>query len=191
MLKKDSRLQLYVNYYSLNQVTIKNQLALLLILKILDYILGVTIFLKINFKDIYYYIPIIITNYQKIIFYIHYRYFKYNIILFRLIMLRGEDLPARVVITGVTDTRIAVAGSMLNARVSRCSLFCISRSYKLSTREGRAQGSPVLLLSRIRKGGGWEASPIWQYHLLAPSARIARPKRASRTENNVPVTIAC
>src|ERR1700744_5359829 len=104
-------------------------------------------------------------------------------------MLRGEDLPARVVITGVTDTRIAVAGSMLDAGVSHYSLFCIDRSYKLSTREGRAQGSPVLLLSKIRKGRGWEASPIGQYHLLAPSARIARPKRASRTENNVSVTV--
>jgi hypothetical protein len=46
----------------------------------------------------------------------------------------------RAVITSVTDTRIAVAGSMLDAGVSQCSLFCIDRSYKLSTRERKSLG---------------------------------------------------
>jgi hypothetical protein len=54
MLKKDSGLRLYINYYSLNKVTIKNRHPLLLINKMLNYLISAKVFIKLNLKDIYY-----------------------------------------------------------------------------------------------------------------------------------------
>ena len=56
--KKNSSLQLYINYYRLNKVTIKNQYLLSLINKTLDYLIGTIIFIKLDLKDTYYYIYI-------------------------------------------------------------------------------------------------------------------------------------
>ncbi|KAF2185720.1 hypothetical protein K469DRAFT_574959, partial [Zopfia rhizophila CBS 207.26] len=49
---------LYVNYRSLNKVTKKNYFTLLLISKILDCLVNLIRFIKLNFKDTYYYIKI-------------------------------------------------------------------------------------------------------------------------------------
>ena len=84
ILKKDKELRLYIDYRSLNIVIIKNKYLLSLIIKILDYLYSVKQFLKLDFKDIYYYIYIKYNNEQKIAFYIYYNYFKYFIILFKL-----------------------------------------------------------------------------------------------------------
>jgi hypothetical protein len=56
--KKDGGLRLYVDYRGLNKVTIKNRYLLPLISKILDRLSGAKYFLKIDLKDIYYYILI-------------------------------------------------------------------------------------------------------------------------------------
>ncbi len=58
MLNKDKSLCLYINYYILNKVTKKNCLALLLINEILNCLTKTKFLLKINFKNIYYYILI-------------------------------------------------------------------------------------------------------------------------------------
>ena len=58
ILKKDRGLYLYINYYKLNKITIKNRYSLPLISKILDYLNRVKVFIKLNLKDIYYYIYI-------------------------------------------------------------------------------------------------------------------------------------
>ena len=49
-------LYLYIDYYKLNKVIIKNYYFLLLILKLIDCIVKVKYFFKINIKNIYYYI---------------------------------------------------------------------------------------------------------------------------------------
>ena len=53
---KDRILRLYVNYRSLNKIIIKNRYTLLLINKILNYLSKIKYFIKLDFKDIYYYI---------------------------------------------------------------------------------------------------------------------------------------
>ena len=54
VLKKDNNFWLCVNYYNLNVIIIKNYYFLLLIIKILNYLYKIAIFIKINLKDIYY-----------------------------------------------------------------------------------------------------------------------------------------
>ena len=54
VFKKDGNFWLYVNYYGLNIITIKNHYFLLLIIKILDYLYKVAVFIKINLKNVYY-----------------------------------------------------------------------------------------------------------------------------------------
>ena len=54
VFKKDSSFRLYVNYCGLNAIIIKNYHLLLLIIKILNHLYKVIIFIKINLKDIYY-----------------------------------------------------------------------------------------------------------------------------------------
>ena len=54
VLKKDSGLRFYINYYSLNKVIIKNRHPLLLINKTLDRLISAKVFIKLNLKDIYY-----------------------------------------------------------------------------------------------------------------------------------------
>ncbi|KAF2183010.1 hypothetical protein K469DRAFT_584743, partial [Zopfia rhizophila CBS 207.26] len=49
---------LYINYKSLNKVTKKNCFTLLLISKILDYLVDLIRFMKLDLKDTYYYIRI-------------------------------------------------------------------------------------------------------------------------------------
>jgi len=72
-----------MDYKSLNKI-IKNCLALLLINKTLNYLIGFKIFAKLDLKNIYYYIYIWHNNKWKMAFRTRYDYFKYLVILFRL-----------------------------------------------------------------------------------------------------------
>ena len=56
ILKKDRGLYLYINFYKLNKVIVKNYYPFSLIDKILNYFNRAKIFIKLNFKNIYYYI---------------------------------------------------------------------------------------------------------------------------------------
>ncbi len=78
-------LYLYINYKTLNKIIIKNYYLLLLINKILIRLVNIKYLIKLDLKDIYYYLYIRKDNKQKIIFYIRYSYFKYIIIPFKLI----------------------------------------------------------------------------------------------------------
>ena len=54
----DRGLRLYVDYRGLNTITIKNRHLLPLITEILDRLSSTKVFLKLDLKDIYYYIRI-------------------------------------------------------------------------------------------------------------------------------------
>ena len=58
VLKKDGSLRLYVDYCRLNVITKKNRHPLPLISKTLDRLGRTTVFLALNLKDAYHYIPI-------------------------------------------------------------------------------------------------------------------------------------
>ena len=58
MPKKDGSLRLYVDYRALNKVTIKNRHPLLLISETLDRLSDITIYTKLDLRDIYYRIRI-------------------------------------------------------------------------------------------------------------------------------------
>ena len=52
--KKDGTLRLYINYRALNKITIKNRYPLPLIGELINRLLGIKIFIKLNLKDVYY-----------------------------------------------------------------------------------------------------------------------------------------
>ena len=54
MLKKDNKLRLYIDYRDLNTIIIKNRHFLLLIFKTLNRLYESKIFIKLNFKNVYY-----------------------------------------------------------------------------------------------------------------------------------------
>jgi hypothetical protein len=54
--QKDNGLRLYINYYRLNKVIIKNQHLLLFTNKTLDRLINTKILIKVNLKNTYYYI---------------------------------------------------------------------------------------------------------------------------------------
>jgi len=56
--KKDGKLRLYVNYRTLNKLTIKNRYLLPLIPKVLDRLSGAKVYTKLNLRDAYYRIRI-------------------------------------------------------------------------------------------------------------------------------------
>ena len=56
ILKKNKDFYLYINYRDLNKIIIKNRYFLSLINKTLNYLNNIKRFIKVNFKDIYYYI---------------------------------------------------------------------------------------------------------------------------------------
>jgi len=60
--KKDSSLQLCVNYCELNNITVKNHHSLLLISETLNWLSGAKIFIKLNLKDVYHCIHICADN---------------------------------------------------------------------------------------------------------------------------------
>jgi hypothetical protein len=82
--KKDRGLYLYIDYYRLNQVTIKNRYLLPLINKTLDRLRGAKIFIKLDLKDIYYRVRIRKEYEWKTAFRTRYSYFEYLVIPFGL-----------------------------------------------------------------------------------------------------------
>ena len=78
-------MRLYIDYKRLNTITIKNRHSLSLIIKTLNRLYSVNVFIKLDLKNIYYKIRIKINNKWKIIFRTRYNYFKYLIIFFKLI----------------------------------------------------------------------------------------------------------
>ncbi len=58
ILKKDNNLYLYIDYRRFNLIIIKNRYLLSFILEILNRIIKIQFFIKINIKDAYYYIRI-------------------------------------------------------------------------------------------------------------------------------------
>ena len=84
MPKKDRTLRLYINYRELNNITIKNNYLLLLILELQDRLQKTKWFIKLNILGAYNQIRIKKSNKWKTTFYIYYRYFKYLVIPFRL-----------------------------------------------------------------------------------------------------------
>jgi len=53
VLKKDDSLRLYIDYRGFNSITMKNRYLLPFISKILNWIVKVQFFIKINIKDVY------------------------------------------------------------------------------------------------------------------------------------------
>jgi len=58
VLKKDGSLRLYIDYRTLNKMTVKNRYPLSLIDEIIDRLSGIIVYIKLNFRDIYYRIRI-------------------------------------------------------------------------------------------------------------------------------------
>ena len=85
VLKKDKRLQLYIDYRELNQMIIKNRHLLSLISETLNRLSEVKYFIKLNLKDVYHWIHIKKDDEWKTAFHTHYSHFKYIIILFELV----------------------------------------------------------------------------------------------------------
>jgi len=83
-LKKDSSLQLCVNYCELNNITVKNCHSLSLISETLNWLSSAKIFIKLNLKDVYHCICICVNNEWKTVFHTHYSHFKYLIMSFEL-----------------------------------------------------------------------------------------------------------
>ena len=83
--KLDDSLQLCVNYWKLNEITVKNCYSFSKIDELLNRLSEVKIFIKLNLYDIYHWIRIHCDNEWKIAFHMYYKHFKYLIMLFDLI----------------------------------------------------------------------------------------------------------
>ena len=83
--KKNRELCLYVDYWDLNQIMIKNRHLLPLISETLNWLSEAKIFFKLNLKDTYHHIQIKEGNKWKTAFHICYSHFKYMIMSFRLV----------------------------------------------------------------------------------------------------------
>jgi hypothetical protein len=85
MSKKDEDLRLYVDYRSLNKITIKNRYALSLIGKFINRLFDAAIYTKLDIKDIYYRIRIRFGDKWKTAFRTRYGHYEYIMIFFNLI----------------------------------------------------------------------------------------------------------
>jgi hypothetical protein len=85
MLKKDGDLRLYVDYYLLNKLTVKNRYTLFLIGEFIDRLSDTAIYIKLDIRNIYYRIRIYSGDKWKIAFRTRYGHYKYVIIFFDLI----------------------------------------------------------------------------------------------------------
>ena len=85
MKKKDGTLQLCINYHSLNQLTQKNWYFLPLINKVLNWLVGAKMYIKLNIHSTYNLIWIKEGDKWKTAFWTWYSHFKYHVILFRLV----------------------------------------------------------------------------------------------------------
>ena len=82
--KKDGNFKLYIDYCSLNKITIKNRYLLFLIKETLNRFSRAQIFTKLDFKDTYNRIRIYKKNEWKIAFRTKYSHYKYLIMFFGL-----------------------------------------------------------------------------------------------------------
>jgi hypothetical protein len=78
-------LRLYVDYRSLNKITVKNKYTLFLIGEFIDKLPDTAIYIKLDIRDIYYKIRIRSGDKYKTAFRTRYGYYKYMIIFFNLI----------------------------------------------------------------------------------------------------------
>jgi len=78
-------LRLYIDYRALNKVIIKNRYLLMLINKLINRLLDVKIYIKLDLRDIYYRIRIKKEDEWKITFRTRYGFWEYMIIFFGLI----------------------------------------------------------------------------------------------------------
>jgi hypothetical protein len=85
MPKKNKNLRLYVDYRSLNKLTIKNRHTLFLIGELIDRLSDTAIYIKLDIKNIYYKIRIRSDDKWKIAFRTRYDHYKYIMISFNLI----------------------------------------------------------------------------------------------------------
>jgi hypothetical protein len=85
MLKKNENLRLYIDYRSLNKITIKNKYILFLIGEFVDRLSDVIIYIKLNIRNIYHKIRIRSGDKWKTAFRTRYDHYKYIIIFFDLI----------------------------------------------------------------------------------------------------------
>ena len=76
ILKKNRELCLCVNYWGLNQITIKNRHPLSLISETLNWLSEAKIFFKLNLKDTYHHIQIKEDDEWKTAFHICYSHFE-------------------------------------------------------------------------------------------------------------------
>jgi hypothetical protein len=85
MSKKNENLRLYVDYRSLNKITVKNKYMLFLIGELINRLSNAAIYIKLNIRNIYYKIQIRFNDKWKISFRTRYEYYEYIIIFFNLI----------------------------------------------------------------------------------------------------------
>ena len=83
--KLDDSLWLYVDYWELNEITVKNCYSLSRIDELLNRLSEVKIFTKLNLCDVYHWIRICCDDEWKTAFHTCYEHFKYLIMLFDLI----------------------------------------------------------------------------------------------------------
>jgi hypothetical protein len=83
-LKKNEKLILYVNYWQLNNITIKNRYALSLISELEDKTHKIKIFTKIDLRDEYHRIRMKKNEKWKIAFKIKYEHYEYQVMFFEL-----------------------------------------------------------------------------------------------------------
>ncbi len=84
MLKKDSKLQIYIDYRQLNDVIVKDQYPLPLISQLQDQLASVRHFTYLDLLTIYAYIRIRKRDEQKTAFRTRHRHYEYRIMPFRL-----------------------------------------------------------------------------------------------------------
>ena len=84
VLKKDRSMRLYVDYYRLNRITIKNRYPLPLISELLEQLGAITVFTKLNLYDTYYRLRIKEGDEQKTAFKTQYGLFEYLVMPFSL-----------------------------------------------------------------------------------------------------------
>ncbi len=82
--KKDSSLQLCVDYHELNRITVKNHHSLPLISETLNWLSGAKIFIKLDLKDVYHHICICKGDEWKTAFCTRYGHFEYLVMPFGL-----------------------------------------------------------------------------------------------------------
>ena len=85
MLKKNNKLHFCVNYRDLNTIIIKNRYLFSLIFETLNRLCESKIFIKLNFKNVYYRFRIKVDDEWKTTFRTRYNYFEYLIMSFNLV----------------------------------------------------------------------------------------------------------